>query len=96
MNYVTPHMQETPKSKEFAPIPPYEVVLKIAFYHPVRNIKMQEFAVLGSQKLTELKDVLYCLSDHIGDGRQTRSGYFFIENTFYNDMRHKNNVDYSR
>ena len=25
-----------------------------------------------------------------------RSGFFFIENAFYNDMRDPNNIDYSR
>jgi len=61
----------------------------------------EEFMVLGSSTLTELRDRLYCLSDQHADGLpspslSTKSGYFFIENVFYNDMRNPNNIDYSR
>jgi len=52
--------------------------------------------VLGSQHLTVLRDRFYCLSDHILDGPQTKSAYFFIENVFYNDLREPNSQDYSQ
>jgi len=77
-------------------IPPFEVLLKVALYHPEKNLKTQEFAVFGSQKLTELRDAFYCLSDFIINGKNTKSNYFFIEGTFYNDMRDPKNVDYSK
>lgn len=51
--------------------------------------------MLGSQPLTELRDAMYCLSD-IAEGVKTRSAYFFIENVFYNDLRDKANIDYSK
>lgn len=75
-----------------------EALLHVAIYHPVRNTKVKEFIVLGSQKLTELRDCIDCSTDaallsHVS--LYTNSGYFFIENTFYNDMRHENNIDYS-
>ena len=48
--------------------------------------------VLG---LTVLRDKLYCLSDKILDGAESLSGYFFIENVFYNDSRSSTAIDYS-
>lgn len=76
------------------------------FRSPCVNIN-----VLGSQKLSVLKDVLPC--DYgmqpIGDFTNNpdlpktticqdiaKSGFFFIENTFYNDFRDPNNIDMSR
>ena len=48
---------------------------------------MAQYVVLGSQKLTALRDRMYCLADHILDGPETRSSFMFIENVFYNDLR---------
>lgn len=45
--------------------------------------------------LTVLRDKMYCLSDLMLDGPETKSGYFFIENVFYNDFRDENSLDYS-
>jgi len=61
-----------------------------------KGVKSQEYLVLGSQPLTALKDRFYCLSDHILDGPSTKSSYFFIGNTFYNDFRDPNSFDYSK
>jgi len=52
--------------------------------------------VLGSQPLTVLRDAIYCLYDTIMDGPEVKSGYFMIENVFYNDMRHPGAIDYSQ
>eukprot|EP01112_Ceratiomyxa_fruticulosa_P013325 TRINITY_DN374_c0_g1_i3.p1 TRINITY_DN374_c0_g1~~TRINITY_DN374_c0_g1_i3.p1 ORF type:complete len:453 (-),score=82.35 TRINITY_DN374_c0_g1_i3:224-1582(-) len=71
-----------------------EVILQITIFHPKKQKKMQEFLVLGSQKLTELRDHIYCLNDHIFDGPETPSGMFFFEGVFYNDHRNKG-LDYS-
>ncbi|KAL9644172.1 hypothetical protein ABK040_005636 [Willaertia magna] len=73
-----------------------EVILQVAIYHPIRNAKVQEFLVLGSQSLTDLRDCIYCLNDYIPGGQSIRSGYFFIENVFYNDMRLETNIEYSK
>lgn len=70
-------------------------MLSIALYHPSKNTKTQEYRVLGQQPLTALRDKLYCLSDHMLDGPKIKSGYFFVEHTFYNDMREQN-TDYSK
>ncbi len=77
------------------PIDSEDVVLSIALYHPSKNTKTQEYRVLGQQPLTALRDKLYCLSDHMLDGPKIKSGYFFVEHTFYNDMREQN-TDYSK
>lgn len=71
----------------------------------------QELAVLSSQSLTQLRDAFTCVTDIStpGDCSQNprdslnttaadvyKSGFFFINNTFYNDMRHAFNRDYSK
>jgi snRNA-activating protein complex subunit 3 len=74
----------------------HEVLISVAFYHPRKHKKVQEFVCLGSQVLSELKDKLYCLNDRIFGGEERMSGLFFIENVFYNDMRGPNSIDYSK
>uniref|UniRef100_A0A1E1XTC8 snRNA-activating protein complex subunit 3 n=1 Tax=Amblyomma sculptum TaxID=1581419 RepID=A0A1E1XTC8_AMBSC len=71
---------------------------------------MAEVAVLGSQTLSELREQIHCISDvaPIGDfsenpdrpqepaaGDIYKSGFFFIGDTFYNDMRDPSCRDYS-
>ncbi|XP_050383015.1 snRNA-activating protein complex subunit-like [Argentina anserina] len=75
-----------------------EVALSIEVYHNVRSwVKTQEFLVLGQQTLTELRDKIYCSTDKVmeKDGQHNRSGYFLIEDTFYNDLRDPSAIDYS-
>jgi hypothetical protein len=69
------------------PLPPDEVILRVAVYHPTHFAKMQEFLVCASQPLTCLRDRIDCLQDGELDGPRTRSACLFIEGTFYNDMR---------
>jgi len=88
---VVPQEIEIPMAQIMQP----EVVLSVGLYRPGRLTKIQEYLVLGSQKLTALRDKLYCLSDLMLDGPDTKSGYFFIENVFYNDARASNALDYS-
>ncbi|XP_037495224.1 snRNA-activating protein complex subunit isoform X4 [Jatropha curcas] len=75
-----------------------EVVLCIEVYHNVRNwLKIQEFLVLGRQTLTEMRDKIYCMTDQVMQkaGQHDPSGYFLIEDVFYNDMRNPSAIDYS-
>lgn len=75
-----------------------EIVLRVAVYHHRRNIKFQEFLVLGSQPLTALKDVISCESDRddmIEASNPCLGSFFFIHDTFYVDTRDPRNVDYS-
>eukprot|EP01080_Neovahlkampfia_damariscottae_P012307 gene12307-5981_t len=95
MNYITKSMQNKEKSKIFKIIENDEILIHVSFYHSDRNLKVQEYIILGSQKLTELRDCFYCLNDHMISGNEFPSGYFFIENVFYNDLRNKNAIDYS-
>lgn len=107
-------------------VPYEEMLIVVRVYEPFvyhrgcsnpREPKLsQEFAVLGSQKLTELKDKIYCqcklgplvdISDDISKVKDVDflnscahdpandPGFFFITDTFYNDVRHRD-VDYSK
>lgn len=75
-----------------------EIVLSVEVYHNERKwVKTQEFLVLGRQMLTELRDVICCLTDQVMQkaGQYDPSGYFLIEDVFYNDLRHPSAIDYS-
>ncbi|KAJ4433084.1 hypothetical protein ANN_15341 [Periplaneta americana] len=70
----------------------------------------QEIVLLGEQFLTSLRDKILCPSDLAVSGELSenphqsftvramdiyKSGFIFIENTFYNDHRDPKNIDYS-
>ncbi|KAF5284140.1 hypothetical protein FQR65_LT00140 [Abscondita terminalis] len=75
------------------------------------NLKFsQEIIALGSTRLDELRDAIKCSSDlglcveadelesnnlNIDPKRLYPSGFFFIDDTFYNDLRCPNSIDYS-
>ncbi|CAG8518008.1 765_t:CDS:2 [Ambispora leptoticha] len=89
-----------------------EIILSVAFYNQHRPAqRMQEFLVLGSQPLTKLRDKFYCKQDFVRfnvsqeidseerlnvDLEKKSPSYFFIENTFYNDRRDPDSLDYSK
>ncbi|KAL0407166.1 UNVERIFIED_CONTAM: snRNA-activating protein complex subunit [Sesamum latifolium] len=76
-----------------------EAVLCFEVYHNRKTwLKTQEFLVLGRQFLTEVRDKIYCLTDEIMKkaGHNDPSGYFLIEDVFYNDMRDCSAMDYSK
>lgn len=77
--------------------------------HPPRC--SQEIVLLGDQMLTDLRDKIVCASDLAVSGELSenpdknftqrtmdvyKSGFIFIEDTFYNDHRDPANLDYSR
>uniref|UniRef100_A0A182MQM5 snRNA-activating protein complex subunit 3 n=1 Tax=Anopheles culicifacies TaxID=139723 RepID=A0A182MQM5_9DIPT len=97
-------------------VPFQEMVLVLRFYEPFKykagrrlgHPKFnQEYYVLSSQYLTELKDAIFCHCDsgpyyEISENRMAetteqlpKSGFFFIHDTFYNDFRDDANHDYS-
>uniref|UniRef100_A0A6V7QS64 snRNA-activating protein complex subunit n=1 Tax=Ananas comosus var. bracteatus TaxID=296719 RepID=A0A6V7QS64_ANACO len=87
------------KSQEYIPVFSTEVILCVEIYHKNNSsVKTQEFLVLGSQRLTELRDNIYCLTDNLMEiaGEHDPSGYFLIEDTFFNDMRNPSAIDYSK
>ncbi len=60
------------------------------------GMKQQEYDILGSQSLHDLKDAFYFVSDWTYDGqRRMNSGCMFIDGVFYSDMRSKHSVDYA-
>ncbi|KAL0310814.1 UNVERIFIED_CONTAM: snRNA-activating protein complex subunit [Sesamum angustifolium] len=76
-----------------------EAVLCFEVYHNRKTwLKTQEFLVLGRQFLSEVRDKIYCLTDEIMKkaGHNDSSGYFLIEDVFYNDMRDGSAMDYSK
>ncbi|XWS22758.1 hypothetical protein CRYUN_Cryun29cG0063800 [Craigia yunnanensis] len=86
-------------AKEHIPVLYPEVVLCVEVYHNIRKwSKIQEFLVLGHQNLTELKDKIYCLTDQVMQkaGQHDPSGYFLIEDMFFNDLRNSSAIDYSK
>lgn len=72
-----------------------ETVFSVTLFHPVKGRLQQQLLALGSQHLSALRDQIYCLKDTTADGHQCNSGFFFIENTFYNDLRAELAVEYS-
>ncbi|KFM57613.1 snRNA-activating protein complex subunit 3, partial [Stegodyphus mimosarum] len=109
----------------FEPVSEPEIILSVQVFRPEKQsnsyIKSalprfpvfqvdQEFLVLGSQYLTELRDKIDCISDRVipGDFSEHpdlepdvtckdlyKSGFFYIDGVFYNDMRDSDCRDYS-
>ncbi|KAJ2356895.1 hypothetical protein H4S01_006607, partial [Coemansia sp. RSA 2610] len=106
VNFMTNRVQPGPIPNA-TPVADDEVVLSVCFYNTRSSTsKMEEYLVLGSQSLTVLRDAFYCISDFLVSDhddktentkdRKVSSSYFFIEKTFYNDMRSPTATDYSR
>ena len=60
-----------------------------------KGCKEQEYDVLASQTLHDIKDALYFVGDWMFDGLRRRSGCMFIDGAFYSDMRQPA-VDYAK
>ncbi|KAJ2522119.1 hypothetical protein GGI11_001814 [Coemansia sp. RSA 2049] len=106
VNFMTNRVQPGPVPNA-TPVVDDEVLLSVCFYNTRSSTsKMEEYLVLGSQNLTVLRDAFYCISDFLFSHRDEQientkdkkvsSSYFFIEKTFYNDMRSPTATDYSR
>lgn len=95
-------MQKVIESKEQKPLLPDQVILRVCVYDNEIYEKQAEFLVLDIQPQTSLRDsIINCIHDLIDDvdwstqiplnrpidDRNTPAGFFFIENTFYDDMR---------
>ncbi|OZJ02290.1 hypothetical protein BZG36_05346 [Bifiguratus adelaidae] len=86
-------------------VDPKEVIIEISLYQEAKSYVsqpslLQELQVLGSQKLTTLRDAIDCLQDFLAHGanqlrpvkinsrrKKMSNSYFFIENCFYVDRR---------
>ncbi|XP_043917292.1 snRNA-activating protein complex subunit 3 [Protopterus annectens] len=94
-----------------------ELILTLNIFYPVIFQKHREYKpyqtwlVLGSQKLTELRDAISCVSDLQISGEYSnnpdmepenlskdlyKSSFLYFENVFYNDMRFPECRDLSR
>ncbi|KAJ2745979.1 hypothetical protein GGI20_001743 [Coemansia sp. BCRC 34301] len=107
VNFMSNRVQPEEQVPNSTPVADDEVILSVCFYNTrSSNSKMEEYLVLGSQSLTVLRDAFYCISDFLVSHRdevtenskekKASSSYFFIEKTFYNDMRSPTATDYSR
>lgn len=110
------------KANEIGLLPPdlkpYEnAVITVRFYEPYKYTPSmknhprfhQEYLVLDSHFLTDLRDKFYChcnqgpffdisddpLSATDLESNAANPGFFFIHDTFYNDTRNPSNSDYS-
>lgn len=92
-------------------------IITLRFYEPFKYTPSmknqprfhQEYQVLGSNLLTELRDKFYCHCNYgpyfdisnnpyeevKQDGSVPNPGFFFIHDTFFNDTRNSENPDYS-
>lgn len=79
------------------PVPPDSCLLVVRMFSPTRPAVAQEFQVLTSQSLCELRDKLYCLAEtnNLVDSVAARSSYLFIEDCFYDDTRHPQALKHS-
>lgn len=75
------------KEKGISPVDPNEILLRIAIFDCKSKALSQEYLFLGSQYLSEVKDSIYCLSQQYYGKHFSPSGYFLIEDTFYDDLR---------
>ena len=106
-----PANKEKEEAERHEAVEPGDVVLRVTFYNK-SSAKSQEFYVLGSQRLVELRDAIDCTVDHLERSNEANAGYegqsqsasvkffksasFLIENVFYNDMRDSSNADYGK
>ncbi|KAL6616593.1 hypothetical protein ACP70R_038863 [Stipagrostis hirtigluma subsp. patula] len=100
LKYISgPWKNKVSKSEAHRPVVHPEVILCVEIYQKrYGSVKSQEFLVLGSQFLTDLRDNIYCLTDKLMKqaGQHEHSSYFLIEDTFYNDTRQYSATDYSK
>merc|ERR550525_378749 len=85
-------LQVIEQTKGRRPLRENEMLLKVAVFHSChsseRFSKSHEYLVTSGQTLSELKDEFYCLMDKSEIGKTVKNSFFFIEDTFYDDMRH--------
>uniref|UniRef100_A0A1D1ZJH7 snRNA-activating protein complex subunit 3 n=1 Tax=Anthurium amnicola TaxID=1678845 RepID=A0A1D1ZJH7_9ARAE len=76
-----------------------EVVLCVEVYdNRLPGMKTQELLVLGTQRLTALRDNIHCPTNQLmqAAGQHDPSGYFLIEDLFLNDLRDPLAIDLSK
>eukprot|EP00440_Ansanella_granifera_P016384 gb/GFBE01017801.1/.p1 GENE.gb/GFBE01017801.1/~~gb/GFBE01017801.1/.p1 ORF type:complete len:500 (+),score=115.73 gb/GFBE01017801.1/:1-1500(+) len=82
--------------QDVARVRPEDVIITVAVCNTA-GFKEQEFDVLGSQTLHELRDAFHFVGDWMYDGpTRLGSACMFIDGIFYSDMRHESSIDYSK
>lgn len=80
-------------------------LFRVAFFSANRPAhKIQEYLLLGTQTLADLRDALFCPVDSMAatwttpleNARRRHSALFCINNCFYTDTRDAHAVDYSK
>ena len=62
------------EGERYEGVEPGDVVLRVTFYNK-SSAKSQEFYVLGSQRLVELRDAIDCTVDHLERSNEANAGY---------------------
>eukprot|EP01100_Stratorugosa_tubuloviscum_P005139 TRINITY_DN2335_c0_g1_i2.p1 TRINITY_DN2335_c0_g1~~TRINITY_DN2335_c0_g1_i2.p1 ORF type:complete len:485 (+),score=169.70 TRINITY_DN2335_c0_g1_i2:64-1455(+) len=65
INYVTEKLLQESRVNGFEQVDSSEIIVSISFHHPKTHKKQQEFLVLGSQPLFIVRDMFYCILDHL-------------------------------
>lgn len=86
---------QLPSAAGSAVAPGFDIMFSVCIFHPAKAGKSQEFLCRGSQLLTELRDVIFCLSSLQEQPIGEESAFFFIDGVFYVDRRHPASKDYS-
>lgn len=90
------HIQQVEQTKGLELMEAHsQVLVRVALFDCRTKMQSQEFLVLGSQMLTELKDSICCLSEKVHADQYPSSSYFLIEDTFYDDLRAQDAIRYS-
>lgn len=77
-------------------VKPHEVIISVAVCNKF-GAKEQEYDVLASQTLHELRDAFYFAGDWMYDGpSRLGSACMFIDGAFYSDLRYSSSCDYSK
>lgn len=100
---IGPEVEQECREPDVSPVPssvplvdPNDIILTVAVCSQLGH-KEQEFDVLASQRLYELRDALYFATDWMYDGPvRMKSACFFIDGRFYSDKRHATALDYSK
>jgi hypothetical protein len=81
---------------DFPRMDPGDIIVTVAVCN-TQGHKEQEFDMLASQSLEQLRDAFWFVQDWMFDGpRRIKSACFFIDGTFYVDRRHPSALDYSK
>ena len=73
-----------------------EVIVTVSIYS-LKGDKEQEYDILSTQTLEELRDAFYFVEDWTYDGpTRLDSACFFIDGIFYSDRRWESALDYSK